>query len=170
MELALTESTALSQKSEREYITLRDSIKGLVEGFKSDTDRLREEMTKREEKWRSEAESVGKKYRLLLEEIKGAGEGRAEIKRAREADQAASRELEKGWQEEIQHLKEEVDRSTKESEEAGNTARGVDSYFVVVYFFFLLFCRQLAAELARLRRLMQNVRRLPSFEDGDAPT
>ncbi|KAJ7917564.1 hypothetical protein B0H13DRAFT_1995065 [Mycena leptocephala] len=151
MELALTESTALSQKSEREYITLRDSIKGLVEGFKSDTDRLREEMTKREEKWRSEAESVGKKYRLLLEEIKGAGEGRAEIKRAREADQAASRELEKGWQEEIQHLKEEVDRSNKESEEAGNTARGV-------------------AELARLRRLMQNVRRLPSFEDGDAPT
>ncbi|KAJ6518952.1 hypothetical protein C8R45DRAFT_10515 [Mycena sanguinolenta] len=148
METALTESTALSQKSEREYITLRDSIKGLVEGFKSDTDRLRAEMTKREEKWRGEAESAGKKYRLLLEKIKDAGEGRAEIKAAREADQAAQKELEKGWQEEIQRLREEVDRSNKESEESGNIAR------------------QLSAELARLRRLMQNVRRLSSEKDG----
>ncbi|KAJ6488066.1 hypothetical protein DFH09DRAFT_1209896 [Mycena vulgaris] len=151
METALTESTALSQKSEREYITLRDSLKGLVEGWKSDTDRLREEMTKREEKWRGEAESVGKKYRLLLEEIQASGEGRAEIKRAREEEQAASRELEKAWQEEIERLKAEVDKSSKESEEAGDTAR------------------QLAAELARLRRLMQNVRRLPSDSDLDAP-
>ncbi|KAJ7117806.1 hypothetical protein C8R44DRAFT_674170 [Mycena epipterygia] len=151
METALAESTALSQKSEREYITLRDSIKGLVEGWKSDTERLREEMTKREEKWRGEAESVGKKYRLLLEEIQSAGEGRAEIKRAREEDEAATRALEKAWQEEIERLKGEVDKSNKESEEAGNTAR------------------QLAAELARLRRLMQNVRRLPSDSDLDAP-
>lgn len=134
MEAALTESTALSQKSEREYITLRDSLKGLVEGFKSDTERLREEMTKREEKWRKEAETVGKKYKVLLEEIKSAGEGRAEIKAAREAEQAAARELEKGWQEEIQRLKEEVDRSGKESEEAGNTARGVDSFLVYAFF------------------------------------
>ncbi|KAF7370473.1 hypothetical protein MSAN_00679100 [Mycena sanguinolenta] len=148
METALAESTALSQKSEREYITLRDSIKGLVEGFKSDTDRLRAEMTKREEKWRGEAESAGKKYRLLLEKIKDAGEGRAEIKAAREAEQAAQRELQKGWQEEIQRLKEEIDRSSKESEESGNVAL------------------QLSAELARLRRLMQNVRRLSSEEDG----
>ncbi|KAJ7105488.1 hypothetical protein C8R43DRAFT_1046547 [Mycena crocata] len=149
METALAESTALSQKSEREYITLRDSIKGLVDGFKTDTERLRNEMTKREDKWRTEAESVGKKYRLLLEEIKGAGEGRAEIQQAREAELKASRELEKEWQEEIARLKGEVDRSNKDSEEAGDTAR------------------QLAAELARLRRLMQNVRRIPSGEESD---
>ncbi|KAJ7491986.1 hypothetical protein FB451DRAFT_1077782 [Mycena latifolia] len=148
MESTLAESTALSQKSEREYLTLRDSMKGLVEGWKSDTDRLREEMTRREEKWRAEAESVGKKYRLLLEEIQTAGEGRAEIKRAREEEQAASRELEKAWQEEIARLKAEVDKSNKESEETADTAR------------------QLSAELARLRRLMQNVRRMPS---DDAP-
>lgn len=35
MESSLAEATALSQKSEREYITLRDSIKGLVESFKN---------------------------------------------------------------------------------------------------------------------------------------
>ncbi|KAJ7696494.1 hypothetical protein B0H17DRAFT_907163, partial [Mycena rosella] len=123
METALAESTALSQKSEREYITLRDSIKGLVEGWKGDTERLREEMTKREDKWRGEAESVGKKYRLLLEEIKTAGAGRAEITQAREAEQAAARALETAWQEEIARLKEEVDKSNAESEETGNTAR-----------------------------------------------
>ncbi len=47
MESSLAEATALSQKSEREYITLRDSIKGLVESFKTDAERLREEMRKR---------------------------------------------------------------------------------------------------------------------------
>ncbi|KAJ7880006.1 hypothetical protein B0H14DRAFT_2708232 [Mycena olivaceomarginata] len=148
MEAALAESTALSQKSEREYITLRDSIKGLVEGFKGDADRLRAEMTKREAKWRGEAEGAGRKYRVLLEEIASAGEGRAEVKEAREKEKEAQRKLEEGWVEEIRRLKEEVERSNAESEAAGDTAR------------------QLAAELARLRRLMQNVRRLPSDEDG----
>ncbi|KAJ7224098.1 hypothetical protein GGX14DRAFT_424219 [Mycena pura] len=146
METGLAESTALSQKSEREYITLRDSIKGLVDGFKHDTDRLRTEMTKREEKLRSEAEAMGKKYRLLLDEVQCAGGGRTEVKRAREAEQAAAREMEKVWQEEIEGLKIEVERSNKESEEAGNTAK------------------ELADELARLRRLMQNVRQLSSSD------
>jgi hypothetical protein len=125
MESALAESTALSQKSEREYVTLRDSIKGLAESWKSDMERLRAEMTKREERWKGEAESVGKKYRLLVEEIQAAGEGRAEIKRVREEDAVASRALEKGWEDEIAHMKEEVEKSAKESEEAGNTARRV---------------------------------------------
>ncbi|KAJ6514977.1 hypothetical protein C8R47DRAFT_1089301 [Mycena vitilis] len=149
MEAALAESTALSQKSEREYITLRESLKGLVEGFKRDGERLREEMTRREEKWRGEAEGVGRKYRLLLEEIQGAGEGRKEVQAAREADEKAAREVERGWQEEIKRLKEEVSRSSKESQEAGDTAR------------------QLSAELARLRRLMQGVRRLPNVDDDE---
>jgi hypothetical protein len=56
MESALSKSTALSQKSEREYITLRDSIKSLAESWKSDMEQLREEMQKREDKWRGEAE------------------------------------------------------------------------------------------------------------------
>jgi hypothetical protein len=56
MESALSKSTALSQKSEREYITLRDSIKSLAELWKSDMEQLREEMQKREDKWHGEAE------------------------------------------------------------------------------------------------------------------
>ncbi|KAJ7504232.1 hypothetical protein B0H11DRAFT_1981302 [Mycena galericulata] len=149
MEAALAESSALSQKSEREYVTLRDSIKGLVEGFKSDTARLREEMTKREERWRTEAEGVGKKYKLLLQEIESAGEGRKEVQKAREEEREATRKVEAAWAEEIARLQGEVERSGKESAEAGETAR------------------QLSAELARLRRLMQNVSRLSS--DMDPP-
>lgn len=120
---ALSESTALSQKSEREYLTLRDSIKGMVESWKSDTDRLREEMRKREEKWRGEAESAGKKYKLLLQEIKNAEGGRVAVKKLREEDAKAEKEVEQAWHEEIDHLKNEVERSTKESEEAGKTAQ-----------------------------------------------
>lgn len=50
MEGALSESTALSQKSEREYLTLRDSIRGMTEGWKADVGALREELKSREEK------------------------------------------------------------------------------------------------------------------------
>src|SRR5882762_3891669 len=49
MEAALSESTALSQKSEREYITLRDSLKSMTESWKQDIERLRDEMRKKEE-------------------------------------------------------------------------------------------------------------------------
>ncbi|KAF8628724.1 hypothetical protein AX17_005946 [Amanita inopinata Kibby_2008] len=155
MEAALTESTALSQKCEREYITLRDSIKGLVESFKTDADRLRDEMRRREEKWRSEAESVGKKYRLLLEKVKGAEEDRSDVKALVEEDRKAGKKVEQAWREEVERLKAEVERSNKKTEEASNTAQ------------------VLSAELARLRRLMQRVARSssasPSNEEEPPP-
>jgi len=75
MEHALQESTTLSQKAEREYITLRDSLKSMAESWKADAERLREEMTKREEKLQAEAESMGKKYKKLVEELKSGNEG-----------------------------------------------------------------------------------------------
>ncbi|KAJ7625477.1 hypothetical protein FB45DRAFT_795608 [Roridomyces roridus] len=151
MESALAESTALSQKSEREYLTLRDSIKGLVEGFKADTARLRDEMGKREEKVRAEAEGVGKKYRLLLKEIESAGDGRTQVMKAREEEKEAAKKVEEAWAAEVAQLKADVERSDKQSEEAVETAR------------------QLAAELARLRRLMQNVPRLSTSLESDPP-
>lgn len=148
MEAALNESTALSQKCEREYITLRDSIKGLVESFKTDTDRLRDEMRHREEKWRSEAEGVGKKYRLLLEKIKGAEEERTDVKKLFEEEKRLNKEVEQAWLEDIQKVKGEVERNNRETEEATDTAK------------------TLAAELARLRRLMQSAGRT-SFTHKD---
>lgn len=162
METALSESTALSQKSEREYVTLRDSVKGLVESWKTDTDRLREEMTKREQKWRGEAESVGKKYRLLVEEIKGAGEGRDEVKKLREEDAKASADLEKAWKDDVERMKGEVEKSSQESADAAQTARYVWALILIKESLTFFVCRELAGELARLRRLMQNAGRSPS--------
>ncbi|KAF7308380.1 hypothetical protein HMN09_00686600 [Mycena chlorophos] len=140
MEATVAECTATSQKSEREYVTMRDSIKGLVDGFKRDTDRLREEMVRREEKVKKEAEAMGRKYRLLLAEVEGAGDGRSLVQRIREEDQEATKKVEAAWTDEIATLKAEVEKSNRDSEEANATAR------------------ELAAELARLRRLMQNHR------------
>ncbi|KAG6896217.1 hypothetical protein C0992_009685 [Termitomyces sp. T32_za158] len=125
MKAALSESTALSQKSEREYITLRDSIKGLVESWKADTERLREEMQRREDKVRAEAESVGRKYKKLLEEVQAAEAGRAEVKKYQELDKKTSREVEQVWQDEITRLKEEVENSNRETEDASALAKRV---------------------------------------------
>lgn len=143
MKTTLSESTALSQKSEREYLTLRDSIKGLVESWKTDTERLRGEMRQREEKWKGEAESVGKKYNRLLEEVKNAEVTREEVKALQEEDKKAAKAVEQAWQDDISKLKEEVDRSSKETDGAKNIAKA------------------LSDELARLKRLMQAAGRSP---------
>ncbi|KAF7309915.1 hypothetical protein MIND_00363800 [Mycena indigotica] len=149
METTVSECTATSQKAEREYITLRDSIKGLVEGFKRDTDRLREEMTRREEKVKQEAEAMGKKYRLLLAEVESVGGGRETVKRLREEDLDTAKKVEGAWADEIAALRAEVEKSNQESEAANATVQ------------------ELAGELARLRRLMQKVRPL-STDDRPA--
>lgn len=132
MEAALTESQARSQKCEREYITLRDSLKGLVESFKTDHESLREEMRKREEKMRKEAEDVRKKYLKLVEDIKrdreADGQGMKEVVRLKEESETVRREVEEGLKEEVQRLRAEVDRSNKDSEGAIQTAKYVEMY------------------------------------------
>ncbi len=97
MESALAESTALSQKSEREYITLRDSIKGMTESWKQDTERLRDEMRKREDKLQEEAKKLGKMYADLVNEIKKSQEGKEAVKRLKEEDYKLSTDVEKYW-------------------------------------------------------------------------
>lgn len=123
MKAALSESTALSQKSEREYLTLRDSIKGLVESWKTDTERLREEMRQREGKWKAEAESMGKKHKTLLEEVKNAKVAREEVDVLLEENRKAAKEIEQAWQDDISKLKEDVERSSKETDDAKDVAK-----------------------------------------------
>lgn len=125
MESALTESQARSQKSEREYITLRESMKGLVESFKRDTDGLREEMRRREDKVRTEAEEMGKKYVKLVEQVKkqrDSGES-GEVKRLLEENAKVRKEIEDKFQTELDEMKEEVKRSSKETEVAQKQAK-----------------------------------------------
>ena len=129
MEAALAESQARSQKCEREYITLRDSLKGLVESFKSDQDSLREEMRKREEKMRREAEEVRKKYVRLVDEVKkdreADGRSLGEVVKLKEESERIRKEIEERLRGEVQKLRAEVDRSNRESEGAIQTAKCV---------------------------------------------
>jgi hypothetical protein len=133
METALTESTALSSRSEREYITLRDSMKGLVEGWKRDTAALREEMSRREQKSKKEAEELAKKYRQLLDEVQGGGDIRDDVRSLVQQQDKIRTEVEEGFRSEIKQLREQVERSNKETEKAVETAKSVIfRYYLVV--------------------------------------
>ncbi|CCM02675.1 uncharacterized protein FIBRA_04780 [Fibroporia radiculosa] len=141
MDSSLVEATARSQKAEREYIVLRDSLKGLAASFQADTDSLRNEMRKREEKVLREAEDMGKKYSTLVEEVRkereDGGAGMGEVKRLRDEREQIRKEIEDSFREDIGQLRVEVEKAGRESEEAWQTAKS------------------LAEELGRLRRLMR---------------
>ena len=123
MESALTESTALSQRSEREYITLRDSVKHLTDSWKGDIDRLKDEMRKREDKVKSEGERLGAMYKDLLSELKKTKEGKHEVTRLWEEDKKKDEEVKKFWTEEVERIKQGVERQEKKGEEAHQIAR-----------------------------------------------
>ena len=159
MESSVAEATARTQKSEREYATLRDSMKGLVDGFKADAAALREEMRKREEKLRKEAEEVRKKYTKLIEEVRKEreeeGRGVKEVMRLSDESLKVTKEIEEGLKDEVARLRAEVDKSNKESEGAIKTAKCVRSSCCFLGLLTFPY-RHLAEELARLRRLMRN--------------
>ncbi|PPQ94992.1 hypothetical protein CVT25_003744 [Psilocybe cyanescens] len=142
MEAALAESTSLSQKSEREYLVLRDTIKAMNEAWKLDAERLRAEMAKREEKLVEEAKRVGRMYKELVEKIKKREEG-GEVAKLKEEDGRLGREVDEHWRERVQEMRAEVERESQACEEANRIAK------------------HLAEELARLRRLMRSAGRMP---------
>lgn len=127
MEAALAESTALSSKSEREYITLRESLKGMKSTWRADVDSLREDMRKREERWRSEAETTGKKYAKFLEESKARKSDLKCVEQLREEDARIRRDVEEEFREEIRALKEQVRSSSAASEKTEKTAEYVST-------------------------------------------
>jgi hypothetical protein len=125
MEAALAESTALSSKSEREYITLRDTLKGMKATWRSDVEGLREDMRKREERLRGEVETAGKKYAKLLEECKARKADAQNVEQLREQDTRIRREVEEEFHEQIVALKKEVQSSSQASQKAEKTAQCV---------------------------------------------
>ncbi|KAH8833085.1 hypothetical protein DL96DRAFT_1492919 [Flagelloscypha sp. PMI_526] len=146
LEATVAEATAISQRSEREYATLRDSLKSLTDSFRDDLELVREEMRRREETLRQEAESMGKKYRELVEHVRGPEPDRNPILKIRDESEKLSRELEQAWMTEIRDLKAELAQKSAEGEKANETAK------------------KLATELARLRRLMQQAGRAQEKE------
>jgi hypothetical protein len=173
METALAESTALSSKSEREYITLRDSLKGMKSAWRADVDGIREDMRKREERWRGEAETTGKKYAKLLEESKARKSGLQSVEQLREEDARIRREVDEEFREEIRGLKERVQSSSAASEKAEKTAEYASTSVSpsapcsLHYSNYTISLRShLAGELARLRRLMRSTPDEPAPESS----
>ncbi|KAF8507980.1 hypothetical protein BU17DRAFT_56957 [Hysterangium stoloniferum] len=137
MELTLAESTALSAKSEREYITLRDSIKHMTEGWKADMAKLREDMNKKEKEWKNEAEAVGKKYKDLCKLVEEDRLNRKKAEMMKEEGSKLDIAFEKAFREQLDSFAEAIEKSSGDATTAKLTAESV------------------AMELARLRRLMQ---------------
>lgn len=148
MELALAESTALSSKCEREYVTLRDSLRHLTAGWKVETDRLREEMRRREEGVKKEGERLGKMYHRLVQEVTDKERAREEVKRLGIEDKERDEQLRALWTGEIERLRAKLD---------GERTKGEGALDIATH---------LSDELARLRRLMQSAGRPPSEDAG----
>ena len=109
MEAQVAQCTAVSQKSEREYITLRDAIKHLGDGWKQDVERLKREMHERETKWKKEAEDVGFKYRRLLSQVEKERALQTSVKelKAEEAEKEAQAKKAEQGGDEAMDVKEE---------------------------------------------------------------
>ena len=160
MEASLTECTARTQKAEREYAVLRESMKGLVDSFQADALTLREEMKRREEKLKADAEEMGKKYKSLLEAVRKEREsgGLGEVRWLLHENKRVAEQMEVALKAEMQELRGEVDRHAQESDEAIQTARYVLHVAVTMTSCSRGVCtlhRTLATELHRLRRLMR---------------
>lgn len=122
MEAQVTEATAISSKSEREYHTLRDSVKHLSDGWKADVQAVRDEMRKREAKWQKENEDLEKKYKRIVAEVQKSNEQRVTVKELQKEHARLTREWEAEWLSELSKLKLSVDKSGLSSEQAERTA------------------------------------------------
>ncbi|GJJ11307.1 hypothetical protein Clacol_005539 [Clathrus columnatus] len=122
MESSLAESTALSVKSEREYITLRESIKHLTEGWKADLVRIKEDTQRKEKALRVEAENMGKKYDQLVKAVEEERNARLKAESLRDESRALDKQFEKALKEQIDILSSQIEKSTGDSQSAKRTA------------------------------------------------
>ncbi|KAG8830570.1 hypothetical protein FRC18_007882 [Serendipita sp. 400] len=139
MEVTLTESTALSERSQREYITLKDSVNHLHEGWRSDVEALRSELHRREEVWKKEMEEVNLKYKKFAEATEAEKVERTKIQALKEESQSLDAKFEEALRDELRSLREAINESSKSSDATSSTAQ------------------ELSSELNRIRRLMRMV-------------
>jgi anion-transporting ArsA/GET3 family ATPase len=101
-------------------------MKGLIEAWKHDTDRLWDEITKRDTRWKAEAEKVGRQYRELVEEIKKTEEGKEKLRVLQEEDEQKGKEVETHWFAEIQKMREQLEENEKKTEASVKTAKTLE--------------------------------------------
>lgn len=123
MEATVAEQRSRTQKSEREYTTLKEGIEGMKRNWKTDIDALREEINRRDEKARAEAGTMAKKYRKMADELKASQTDGESIKKMKAEDEKIRKEIEDGFRDKIGMLKGEMSKQAKENSEAVETAR-----------------------------------------------
>lgn len=66
MEATVSEATTISQKAEREYAALKDSVSGMMDAWRREVQELRAQVHRKEEEWAKEREEVALKYKSVL--------------------------------------------------------------------------------------------------------
>lgn len=66
MEATVSEATTSSQKAEREYLALKDSVGSMMLAWQREVQQLREEVQRKEDEWAREREEVALKYKSVL--------------------------------------------------------------------------------------------------------
>jgi len=137
METALAQASLLSQKSEREYVTLKDSIKGMTEGWQREVKMLREEVKRKEDEWGKEREEVALKYKSLLKLQQATKAERQRLDGLKVESRGLDSSFGSYYEKELAGLREEIEKNKDQTRVAERTAEEV------------------AAELARIQRLMR---------------
>ncbi|KAG8744975.1 hypothetical protein FRC10_009083 [Ceratobasidium sp. 414] len=132
METTLAEAKTVAQRSEREYVQLRDAMTSLREGWRTEVEGLREQMKTS----RTEAQEAITKQRALVKLLEEQRTERRNMDKLHAERQAIEEEFAKQFKEQLSQALESVEKSSRECTVAGQTTKDV------------------ADELARLKRLI----------------
>ncbi|EJU03752.1 hypothetical protein DACRYDRAFT_105908 [Dacryopinax primogenitus] len=137
MEKQVSEATAVSQKSHREFITLSETVKSMTGHWKADMDAVRKEMAKREELHRHEVDECTKKSQNVIKLVQASKSERAQLDALKREAYTANQGLATLLKPHMDKLLQTSSRSDANSAEALKIAQDIQ------------------AELARIRRLMR---------------
>jgi len=160
----VNEAVAISQKSQREYSLLKDSITSMAQDWKTEVKDLKEEMRKQDDGWRKEVEEVGLKYRSLVKLVQATKcvdpisllgvllnssrrTERARLDALKVESNAIDHQLQDQFQEDLKNLQLAIDQSSENSLNTDKTAENISQ------------------ELARLRRLMRSAATLQQMQN-----
>ncbi|KAG9099275.1 hypothetical protein FS749_001692 [Ceratobasidium sp. UAMH 11750] len=134
METTLAEAKAVAQRSEREYVQLRDAMTSLREGWRTEVESLREQMKGS----RTDAQEAVAKQKTLVKLLEEQRIERQNMDKLHAEQRAIQEEFAKQFKEQLSRALESVEKSSRECGVAGQTAKEV------------------ADELARLKRLIHS--------------
>lgn len=123
MESQVQQSTTLSHRSEREYITLRDSVKYLKETWTRQLQTLQCAIHEKEVFFEMETKVLDEKYRALLQQIERERELRGTVDKLLGNEKSLCDEWRQSFQEQIDGYRSALQHHFSESELANRRAR-----------------------------------------------